>query len=247
MDLRFGLAVVTGGGGGLGREIAVGLARVGAAVLVVDRDAEAAARTAELVATSRTRGWALQADLRHESDLVMVAARALDLGGADMLVNNAGGWTPGEQYPAAEPAAWSATLDLNLRAPMRLTQLFCDGVPLRRGVRRGEPGAVVNIASSAALPEEDGSGYGSPEYAAAKAGLVRFTTAMARPDVAALARVTAVVPGWIGLERAHDEWASLSEARRAALPPLVPPSEVVGAVLALLARGRPGEVVELLG
>jgi hypothetical protein len=54
-----------------------------------------------------------------------------------------------------------------------------------------------------------------------------------------------VVPGWIGLPRAVDEYAALPARERAALPPLIPPAEVVRAVTGLLAHGRAGEVVEL--
>ena len=240
-DLRYSLAVVTGAGGGLGREIAVALARRGVAVLVADRDPAAAEDAAAAVRECRVGGWAFQCDVTEETDLRALADRARDLGGADVLVNNAGGWTPGEQYPAAAYDDWSRTLDLNLRAPMLLTQLFLDDLDRRRGPHR--PGAVVNVSSSAALGAE---GYGSPEYAAAKAGLVRLTTALADPGTADRARVMAVVPGWIGLPRAHEEWAALTDEERAGLRPLVPPAEVARAVVDLVAHGRAGQVVELL-
>lgn len=243
MDVRYTLAVVTGAGDGLGREIAVALSRQGAAVVVADRDRPAAERTVSEVASARVRGWAVQADLADEADVRLLAARVHDLGGADILVNNAGGWTDGaEQFPHAPDAAWSRTLDLNLRSPMLLTRLFLDGLDERRG--RRQPGAVVNVASSAALGSE---GYASPEYAAAKAGLVRFTTALADADTAARARVMAVVPGWIGLPRAHEQWAAMSEEERAGLPALVPPATVARTVVDLVRCGRPGQVVELLG
>jgi NAD(P)-dependent dehydrogenase (short-subunit alcohol dehydrogenase family) len=244
VELRWTLAVVTGGGGGLGRELAVALGRVGAGVLVADRDLEAAEETAGLVRASRVQAWAMQVDVRDDVELRMLAHRARDLGGADVLVNNAGGWTPGEpQYPEAPVEDWSGTLDLNLRAPMLLTQLFLADVDTRRGRRTGLP-AVVNVASSAALGTD---GYGSPEYAAAKAGLIRFTTALADPATAARARVMAVVPHWIGLDRAQAEWAAMSEQERAGLPPLIPPSTVTRVVLDLVARGTAGQVVELVG
>ncbi|MCB8955146.1 MAG: SDR family oxidoreductase [Nocardioides sp.] len=237
MEIRYALAVVTGAGGGLGREIAVALARRGAAVVCADRDRAAADETADLVRQRRVSGWSVACDVTEEADLRALGARALDLGGADVLVNNAGGWTPGEQYPAAPYDAWSRTLDLNLRAPMLLTQLFLADLERRRGPQR--PAAVVNVSSSAALGAE---GYGSPEYAAAKAGLVRLTTALGDPATAARARVMAVVPGWIGLPRAHEERAALPPADR---PPLVPPEAVTRAVVQLVAYGRAGEVVEL--
>jgi 3-oxoacyl-[acyl-carrier protein] reductase len=241
-DIRYSLAVVTGAGDGLGREIAVALARRGVAVLVSDRDPDAAARTAGLVRERRVGGWSFQCDVTEHTDLHALADRARDLGGADVLVNNAGGWTAGgAQYPHAAYDDWSRTLDLNLRGPMLLTQLFLDDLDRRRGPRR--VGAVVNVSSSAALGADP---YGSPEYAAAKAGLVRLTTSLADPATADRARVMAVVPGWIGLPRAREEWAALSDAERAGLRPLVPPAAVARAVVDLIANGRAGQVVELL-
>ncbi|WP_167880383.1 SDR family NAD(P)-dependent oxidoreductase [Nocardioides guangzhouensis] len=243
MHLRWRLAVVTGGGSGLGREICLRLGRAGVGVLVADRDATTAESVAAEVRESRVKAWPWQVDVTDAGELDLLAARMRDLGGADLLVNNAGGWTDGDQYPAAPPEAWAATLDLNLLAPMRLTQLFLADVGQRRG-RSEEPGAVVNVASEAGLER---AGYGSPEYAAAKAGLIRLTTALARPDVARLARVTCVVPGWIGLDRARAELAVMDPAERDAQAPLVPPGQVAQTVVDLLERGAAGTVVELLG
>jgi 3-oxoacyl-[acyl-carrier protein] reductase len=243
VELRWTLAVVTGGGGGLGRELAVALGRVGAGVLVADRDLEAAEETAALVRRSRVQAWAIGVDVTDDVEARMLAGRARDLGGADVLVNNAGGWTAGgEQFPHAPVEAWSATLDLNLRAPMLLTQLFLDDVDERRGRRTGVP-AVVNIASSAGVGT---GGYASPEYAAGKAGLIRFTTSLADEETAQRARVMAVVPHWIGLDRAHQQWAAFPEDERA-LNPLVPPGTVARIVVDLVMRGEAGTVLELVG
>ena len=149
-------------------------------------------------------------------------------------MNNAGGWHPGQQYPEAPPEAWRRALTLNLVAPMLLTQL------LWREVAEGT-GAVVNIGSSGGEGDEP---YGSPEYGAAKAALRRFTTALGdRADV----RVMAVVPGWIGLERAHREFARLTPDEQRGAGPLIPPRAVAAAVARLIEQGHAGEVVELLG
>ena len=59
-------------------------------------------------------------------------------------------------------------------------------------------------------------------------------------------RVMAVIPGWIGLDRAHQEWAALSPERQREVGPLIPPDAIARSVARLLDHGRPGEVVEML-
>ena len=101
-------------------------------------------------------------------------------------------------------------------------------------------GAVVNIGSSGGIGDD---AYGSPEYGAAKAGVRRFTASLsARHDV----RVMAVVPGWIGLDRAHQEWGAWPAEQQREVGPLIPPEDIARVVVALLTHGRPGEVVEML-
>jgi NAD(P)-dependent dehydrogenase (short-subunit alcohol dehydrogenase family) len=179
----------------------------------------------------------VRADVRVGADVERVVAFAVDrFGGLDILVNNAGGVSRGEQWPSASGLEWRATLELNLVAPMLLTQLALEPMRARGG------GAVVNIASSAGI---EWTPYDSPEYGAAKAGLVRFTTCVgALPGV----RVNCIVPGWIGLERAHDELAAMSDAERAAAPPFVDPSAIADAVVWLVRdESLSGCVVELPG
>ena len=97
-------------------------------------------------------------------------------------------------FPDATPAQWSATLALNLRGAMLATQLAL--APMRAA----GGGAVVNVASSAGL---GGGAAPSPEYGAAKAGLIRFTTSLADLRERMGVRVTCVVPDWILTERAQ--------------------------------------------
>lgn len=116
---------------------------------------------------------------------------------------------------------------------MLLTQLLWPTLAVVKG-------AVVNIGSSGSIGDDS---YGSPEYGAAKAGIRRFTTSLAsRAEV----RVTAVVPGWIGLDRAQEQWAALSPGRQREVGPLIPPEDVASSVATLLDHGRPGEVIEML-
>ncbi|MBW9208954.1 SDR family oxidoreductase [Mumia sp. zg.B21] len=226
---------VTGAASGLGRHIAVELLTRGRPVILLDRDSDGLDAAVDELGGQGSRATvsAVVADL-STLDGIHAAADELtgrsDLGG---LVNNAGGWLPGDQYPDADPDAWLSAITLNLLAPMLLTQRLW--ARLATG-----GGAVVTIGSSGGIGDD---AYGSPEYAAAKAGIRRFTTSLsARTDV----RVMAVVPGWIGLERAHREWAALSPEQQHDVGPLIPPADVAGVVVSLLTDGSPGEVVDLI-
>ncbi|KUL31931.1 hypothetical protein ADL15_20695 [Actinoplanes awajinensis subsp. mycoplanecinus] len=230
------MAIVTGGGSGLGREITGGLARAGFAVVVADVDLAAAEESARAAGRGSV---AMRADIREPEQARGVVDAAVARGGPHVLVNNAGGWTAGgQQYPWAAPDDWIASIALNLTAPMLLTQLVLEPM------RRLGGGAIVTIGSSAGSGE---AAYGSPEYAAAKAGLVRLTTSLSGLDAEHGVRVMCAVPDWIGLERAQTQLAARTPADRAATPPLIPPADVVAVVLDLISTGRGGTVVELWG
>jgi NAD(P)-dependent dehydrogenase (short-subunit alcohol dehydrogenase family) len=237
MEVSGTIAIVTGAGAGLGREIALGLAAAGAGVVIADLDAQAAEETARQVREHGVRAHAVGTDIRDPEEAYRLVRLAAADRGPHILVNNAGGWTPDEQYPVATPEAWGATMALNLTIPMLLSQLAL------KPMRRLGGGAIVNIASSAGLGD---AGYGSPEYAAGKAGLIRFTSSLAGLEATHGVRMTCVVPGWIGLERAHAELAAKPAAERAAALPLIPPADLVAVVLELIRNGRSGAVVELL-
>lgn len=231
-------AIVTGGGAGLGREIALGLARAGYGVVVADIDERAAQACGTLIEAQGVPARALRADVRESGDLNRIVAAARALGGPHVLVNNAGGWTPQRQYPHAPAAEWAATINLNLVAPMTLSQLVLAPMRARGG------GAIINISSSGGIGFEP---YGSPEYGAAKAGLIRFTASLAELAATDGIRVMCVAPDWIGLSRAQDQWLRMTVAERAASRPLILPAEVVTVVLDLVRRGTGGTVVEMWG
>ena len=226
------VCVVTGGGGGLGAEVVETVAARGWFVVVADADGRAAARVARVAG-----GVGLRADLREPDRVRPVIAEAAGRGDLRLLVNCAGAWSPSSQFPDGDE--WRGTLALDLEAPMLATQL-CLGP-----MRTAGGGAVVNVSSSAAFGE---AAYGSPEYAAAKAGLVRFTTASSGLAASHGVRVSCVVPHWIGLPRAYGEWSRLTPAQREASGGLVPTVEVVDTILALADDpSAAGRVVELRG
>jgi NAD(P)-dependent dehydrogenase (short-subunit alcohol dehydrogenase family) len=214
------LAVVTGGGAGLGKIIANRLARRCAHVVIVDLDAEAASGVAEEVQQRGSRATFVQTDMSEEREVRQLIQRVAGLGPMTLLVNNAGGWLPGPQFPDTDD--WSRSLDLNLRMPMLATQL---ALPLL-----APGGAVINISSSAGY---ESNPYGSPEYAVAKAGLIRFTTAVSDFADRYGVRVSCVVPHWIGLPRAVTEYERMDIEEQRGSGGLIDPEVVADTVIDL--------------
>jgi NAD(P)-dependent dehydrogenase (short-subunit alcohol dehydrogenase family) len=233
------VAVVTGGGAETGRAIALRLAAGGALVVVADVDLAAAEQTVSAIEEQGGHAAAIAADVTDDGDVRrMIDFAGRDGGAPHVLVNNAGGWGDAN-YLEATPAQWSATLDLNLRGPMLATQLVLEPMRAAGG------GVVVNIASIAGI---DTDAYASPEYGAAKAGLIRFTTALSDLSERMNVRVNCVVPDWIATDRARGELEQMSAAERAAAGPLVPMADVAAAVIAFVHDDSlAGRVVVLRG
>lgn len=227
MDIAGRIAVVTGAAAGTGRVIALTLADLGARIVLADIDEEGVREVSAAIHRDGGSSRAVHSDICDEAGVEAIAASAAALGdGPHILVNNAGGWGPaGRQFPEASPAEWGSVLDLNLRAPMRLAQRFLPAMA------QAGAGAVVNISSSAGRGDQP---YASPEYGAAKAGLIRLTTALGALHETTGVRVNCIVPDWIGLDRAHAELAQLTPSQRAKMPPLIPPRTVAQTVVTLI-------------
>ena len=127
-----------------------------------------------------------------------------------MLVNNAGGVFE----------TWRKTIDVNLNGLVLATQLAFDAMD-------GD-GVIVNISSVAALGTRP---YDAPDYAAAKAAVVRFTSALANHDGV---RVNCVCPDWVDTPAVQRSLAEMTERERAEVPPLVPAEEIAAIVLDLV-------------
>jgi NAD(P)-dependent dehydrogenase (short-subunit alcohol dehydrogenase family) len=227
MHIHGQAAIVTGAGAaGTGRAIAMRLAREGAGVVVSDIDPVGGGETIRRIEADGGRAAFCRADMRVADDVeALVGFAERTFGAVDILVNNAG-WTDPPYFPDGSPAHWGATLDLNLRGPMLATQLAIEAMARRGG------GAVVNISSVAGL------GYGphdSPEYAAAKAGLIRFTATLAPLKERLNVRVNCVVPHWIATDHVKATIAAMPPEERALVPErLNEPEEIADAVVEFL-------------
>jgi NAD(P)-dependent dehydrogenase (short-subunit alcohol dehydrogenase family) len=226
VELRGHIAVVTAGGAGLGRHIANVIAARGAHVVIGDLDPDAGRTVVAEIERDGGSATFVKVDVTNDEQLTQMVARAAEFGHIRALVNNAGGWSAsGLQYPVSRPADWSNVLDLNLRAPMLATQLCLEPMRSNGG------GAVVNVASSGGLGPD---AYGSPEYGAAKAGLIRFTSALRGLYSTHGIRVSCVVPHWVGLTRAKAEFAHLSAEQQSRSGGLIDPDVVATEVIHLI-------------
>lgn len=189
--MQTGMAIVTGGARGLGREIALTLAAGGMAVAVLDKDGAAAEATAAVICADGGRALGLSLDVRDGVAIeatFMAAEEAL--GAATALVNNAGIYPDNTLLDMPE-AAWDAVIDTNLKGTFLCAQRFA-----RLRSAAGGNGAIVNLASTAAFSARVGAGH----YGASKAGIVMLTRSMAQEWGPMGLRVNAVAPGLIEVE-----------------------------------------------
>jgi NAD(P)-dependent dehydrogenase (short-subunit alcohol dehydrogenase family) len=242
MELAGKAAIVTGAAAGIGRAIALRLAADEAAVLIVDVDEQSARSAAEVVTAAGGSARAFRADVTRDADVkAAIAFAEQTLDGLDVLVNNAGGYRR-PVFPDAPLERWTYYLDLNLRSVM--VGIVSALEPLRR---RGG-GAIVNVASTAGL------GFGphpGPEYAAAKAAVMRLTACLASLREEGI-RVNCVCPYTVRTEAVAQEIAAV-RARGDELPAtyrgtLLEPEDVADAAVRLIEdESLAGRVLVLVG
>jgi 3-oxoacyl-[acyl-carrier protein] reductase len=225
VELHGKLAVVTGGGRGIGRAIALELGRAGARVLVNYRgDAESAARTVAEIGNA----FAVQADVSTLAGVEAVIAAAEAEGGAELLVNNAGITRDGLLLRMSDED-WDDVIDTNLGSTFRMCRAAAVSMMTRRS------GSIVNLTSVSAIM----GNAGQANYAAAKAGVIAMTRSLAREVGRRNIRVNAVAPGFIDTEMTRVLPTELIEGvtKMTALRRLGRPEEVAPLVRFLLGGG----------
>ena len=182
-------ALVTGGGHGIGRHIAIGLAEAGADVAVVGRKQGPLEEVAGAIEALGQRAWALPADLSELAEVDgLLRAVAGRVGGVDILFNNAGlAWAaPTLDYPMA---GWDKVFNLNVRSLFYLSQQVARGMRTRGG------GSIVNIASISAWRGSSDEDEPVVAYNASKGAVVTLTRDMAVKLAGDNIRVNAIAPG----------------------------------------------------
>jgi NAD(P)-dependent dehydrogenase (short-subunit alcohol dehydrogenase family) len=235
LGLRASVCVVTGGGSGIGREIAGEFARAGARVVVVDRDKDGAAATAEYVQEQGAQALAVQCDIGDPASVAAAAGQAISaFGQCDVLVNNAGVLRPGNLDELAL-TDWNLMLQVNLTGFLLCSQEF-GRYMLVRGA-----GALVHTASIAASQPQPGSGAYSP----GKAAVTMLSRQLAFEWGPRGVRSNVVSPGMIRTPLSESFYQTPGVAeRRAEIVPLRRvgvPADIATAV-AFLASPRAGYI-----
>jgi NAD(P)-dependent dehydrogenase (short-subunit alcohol dehydrogenase family) len=207
------IAVVTGGGGGIGAATAQLFADHGAQVVIADVDAELAHRTADQITASGGAAFAATTDVRDTGQVADLARSVLEQHGrVDVLVNNVGHWLrhPGN-FVDTDPQLWDDLYRVNLHHVFLVTHRFLPAMIGRRS------GAIVNVSSVEGLrgyPED-------PVYAAFKAAVIHFTRSLAVQVGRDGVRVNAIGPDVTeSLQVPYSQWLSAEE--RAQWPQWVP-------------------------
>jgi NAD(P)-dependent dehydrogenase (short-subunit alcohol dehydrogenase family) len=191
-------AVITGGGQGLGKAMAIALAQAGADVVIFARHIETALETQERIQAEGVRCTVIQGDVRVEADVKSLVSRVLtDYGRMDVLVNNAGIWL-GDDAEKMTTEDWREVIDVNL------TGQFIMSREVGRVMIEQGRGSIINIASMSGVIVN--TPQNQCAYNASKGGLIMLTKSMAAEWAPRGVRVNALCPGYMRTEMSEDRY-----------------------------------------
>jgi meso-butanediol dehydrogenase/(S,S)-butanediol dehydrogenase/diacetyl reductase len=188
MRLKEKVAVVTGGGAGLGRAVAERFAREGARVVIAEVDDKRGNETVESIKAVSGQAWFLKTDVGNEAEVVALAKQVKDkYGRVDIIHNNAAVLFHGKDAKAHDLSTdiWDRTMRVNLRG-FWLCMRYLIPLMLENG------GAIIHMGSPTAL---NGSGAGFTAYCASKGGILAMTKVMATDYAPNKIRVNCIIPG----------------------------------------------------
>ncbi len=225
MDLKDKIALVTGSARGIGKEIALQLAKAGATVIISDINAEMAKETSDELKKLGCTTDSFAVDVTNLSSVDEMVNKILDkFKRIDILVNNAG-ITKDNLLLRMKEADWDAVLTVNLKGVFNCTKV------VSKVMVKQQSGKVVNIASIIGIM----GNAGQANYAASKAGIIGFTKSIAKELASRNINVNAIAPGYIQTEMTNKLSDTVKEKMLAMIPlkKLGTPANVADACLFL--------------
>ncbi|RGY98214.1 glucose 1-dehydrogenase [Clostridium sp. AM58-1XD] len=219
-SLKGRVAIVTGGGQGLGKSMAIGLAQAGADIVIAARRTETAMETKKIIEDIGVKCTVIKGDMRVEDDVKKMVSQVVEeYGKIDILFNNAGTWR-GSDAEKMELEDWKEVIDVNLTGPFIVSREV-GNVMLRQG-----KGSIVNVASMSGMIVN--TPQNQCAYNASKGGLIMLTKSMAAEWADRGVRVNALCPGYMRTEMSEDRyqrkdpaierWFSMTPMGRSGVP-----------------------------
>jgi len=193
------IAVIAGGGGGIGQAVVLRLARSGFSTVILDKNAQAGERTLTQLAREGQRGELILVDLTKRLEVQNAFSQIIsNHGRVDVLVNLAGGTFHKKPIHELSITEWMEVIDMNLKA----TFLCCQSVI--KSMKRQKSGNIINTASNFGITGSPGRTH----YSAAKAAVIAFSKSLALELALDGIRVNTIAPGMTATERVRSKFTS---------------------------------------